>query len=510
MRRGMSAVAQVAVVAIACATSAGGGATPSAMSVRMFRSAAIASPISISSGPDRALWFTNERARSLGRITLKGSVTARTLSAGAAPGAITAGRDGALWFVDGSARIARMSSAGRLTVFRAPNAVGIASGNDGALWFTTGGESVGRMTRSGKVELFTDSLKLRGTYGLARGPDGAMWVTNYLGGSVARIDERGAVSSFTAPCVRYPAGITAGPDGALWVADDSGSFARVTTSGRVTCFGDTTVAGHPDAIVAGRDGALWAADRGGSIVRVTTQGVVTRTGAGGMCFPDGIAAGPDGTLWFTDYSADAVGRVAGSGRPTKPPSGRANPRVTFISDSVGAAIAFDTGAKSILADGVDLFLEPAAARTLGPGPLDDVGPPTVLELAGRLGRGLGHTVVVQIGDNDYPSTYAANIEAALTAFRASGVEHVLWLTLHVAPDHTSYMTMNDEIRDAAVRHPELTVLDWNRYASRDPEWFQPDGIHLTGNGPRALARFIHAGLVRLGIPAKSPVGCRQP
>ena len=497
----------VLVVLVFCAGSIGRGATHAGISIRMFRAGTNAGPVAITSGPDGAVWFTNERARSVGRITSSGSISARAASGvSASPGAITAGRDGALWFVDGGNKIARLSPRGALTEFPVPSAFDIAAGPDGALWFTSGGEWVGRMTTSGKTSLFVDHSRFRGTYGIARGRDGAMWFTNYLGSSIARVDETGSVTTFSAPCVRYPTGITAGPDGALWFADDSGRIGRITTAGRVTCFGDSAHVGHPDAIVAA-DGALWAADRGGSIVRVTTNGGTARDAAKGMCLPDAIAAGPNGTVWFADYGANAVGRIARTASPTKPVRLPSRPRVTFVSDSIGAAIAFDTGAKSILASGVDLFLDPAAARTLGPWPLDGEGPQSVLELVAQLGRNLGRTVVVEIGNNDFASTYAANMEAALTELRSAGVKRVLWLTLHVTPNHTSLATMNDAIAIAAVRHPELTVLDWNGYAAAHPGWFQPDGLHLTGDGPRALARFIHAGLVKLGIPLGNPVRC---
>src|SRR5881398_633496 len=71
------------------------------------------------------------------------------------------------------------------------------------------------------------------------------------------------------------------------------------------------------------------------------------------------------------------------------------PRVTLISDSVAAAIAFDAGAKAILAHGVDLFLEPGQARRLGGAtPEGGIAPPTVVELVPSLGRRLGPTVIV--------------------------------------------------------------------------------------------------------------------
>jgi hypothetical protein len=178
------------------------------------------------------------------------------------------------------------------------------------------------------------------------------------------------------------------------------------------------------------------------------------------------------------------------------------PRVTLISDSVAGAIAFDTGAKAILADRVDLFLEPGEARRLGGvNPADGIAPPTALELIGTLGRRLGPTVILCIGYNDISSQYAANAEAALEALRRAGVTHVLWVTLHESPFHLGDVTMNAAIEAAAARHPEVTVVDWNAYARGHPEWFSADDVHLTGDGPRALARLLHASLVTLRVVA---------
>ena len=243
-------------------------------------------------------------------------------------------RDGAPLLTRGGSGLGRMISKSALSALSIANAVEIAAGPGNTLWFTTGGETVGRITTTGTVALFSKPQQLRGTNGITRGPDGAMWFTNYLASSIGRIDATGAIVTFTAPCVRYPMGITAGADGALWFADDSGSIGRITIDGKIRCYGDFARVGHPGAIIAGGDGALWAADRGGSIVRVTTRGAVTRYTTAGMRFPDRIAAGPNRAVWFTDYLADAVGRIGGSGRPTKPSNPRPLPRVTLLSDSM--------------------------------------------------------------------------------------------------------------------------------------------------------------------------------
>jgi hypothetical protein len=198
--------------------------------------------------------------------------------------------------------------------------------------------------------------------------------------------------------------------------------------------------------------------------------------------------------------------AAPASSPTAAPvviaASKPRPRVTLISDSVAGAIAFDTGAKAILAEGVDLFLEPGEARRLGgETPPGGIAPPTVLELIAMLGPRLGPTVIISTGYNDVPSQYAVNLELALTALHGAGVEHVLWTTLHVSAAHTSYARINDAIEAAAAHHPEITVVDWNAYASGHPEWFQPDDVHVEGDGPRAMAREFRASLLKLRIPA---------
>jgi lysophospholipase L1-like esterase len=121
-----------------------------------------------------------------------------------------------------------------------------------------------------------------------------------------------------------------------------------------------------------------------------------------------------------------------------------------------------------------------------------------------LGHRLGATVIMSVGYNDFSDQYAANMEAALAELSSAGVKHVLWATLHFSPAHLGYQTMNDAIAAAATHHPELAIVDWNAYASGHPEWFQSDQVHLTSDGPRALARLFHSSLVKLGIPARRP------
>lgn len=176
------------------------------------------------------------------------------------------------------------------------------------------------------------------------------------------------------------------------------------------------------------------------------------------------------------------------------------PKVTMIGDSVSGAIAYEKAAIATLRRGADVDLQFAPCRRVGQAscPYKDTTAPTVLELLGTLGPKLaGGTVIVAVGYNDYEQAYAGNIEDALTAMHNLGVKRVVWVTLRA--ERQSYLAMNDMIRAAAARHPELTVADWNLYSRSHPDWFQPDGLHLGWQGARAMATLLRTTLMELGI-----------
>ena len=185
-------------------------------------------------------------------------------------------------------------------------------------------------------------------------------------------------------------------------------------------------------------------------------------------------------------------------------------RVTVFGDSAATAMAYDPDAKRTLGRGIDLRLEVAACRRVGDAscPYDGVRPPNVIERATQLGRELGPVVVVIVGYNDYEANYADNIEQALAVFRSAGVDRVLWATLREG--RQSYANMNDMIRAAARKHPEMTVLDWNALARSNPDWLQPDGIHLTAAGAEGMATLVNDALVDLRIaPKPAPPTARR-
>lgn len=485
------------------------GASGAPLALQTIRDARVGAPQAILAAQDGSVWFTNGATGTVAHLTQRARLTTLPSTEPTQAGALALAPDGSLWFANGYGSVMRRSPGGVLTSYSVATSVpvgGLAVAKDGTAWFTTGSETIGEIALDGTVSYFNDPESMRGTQGIVAGPDGAMWFTNYLGSSIGRITADGAVTTYTDPRVRYPAGITVGRDGALWFTDDSGAVGRITTGGTIRVFGSAGTVGHPDAITVGPDGALWVTGRSGYVARVTTAGAVTTYAVPQAGFATGIASA-GGYLWLTNYTGNAIVRLAiVRSAKKKTPLVRVSrttqsklPRVTLISDSVAGAVWFDQGARSLVAKGIDLFLEPGQGRMLGSTD-PNAQPEPALELIPQLGHRIGPTAVMFIGDNDYYSTDAQNVVRADAELRAAGVTRIVWVTLHVSPDHTSYTFMNDAIAAAVAGDPaHVSVADWNAYSAAHPEWFQADGVHLTGSGPRALAQFLHGALVQLGV-----------
>jgi hypothetical protein len=193
----------------------------------------------------------------------------------------------------------------------------------------------------------------------------------------------------------------------------------------------------------------------------------------------------------------ASAAVAGKRRPQQ--------RVTIFSDSVGAALNWDSTAKRIVEHGNRVLFE------LHPcGRLVQVGclsppPPSVLGTVRALGRRIGPTVIVFVGYNDSPLIYRNGLPVVLKAMRRRGVKHILWLTLRAVSKQ--YVDINQAIYAAQQKwRPLMTVLDWNHYSSSRTSWYESDGIHLSGAGAIGFATYLHRSLKQLGLTGPLPAG----
>src|SRR3954470_9973959 len=76
----------------------------------------------VTTGPDGNVWFTEQSANRIGRISPAGTVTEFVVpTASSTPQFITTGPDGALWFTELSAnKIGRITTSGAITEFVVP------------------------------------------------------------------------------------------------------------------------------------------------------------------------------------------------------------------------------------------------------------------------------------------------------------------------------------------------------------------------------------------------------
>jgi virginiamycin B lyase len=280
-------------------------------------------PIRITTGPDGNLWFTENNASKIGRITPAGVVTEFTIpTASANPYGIALGADSNLWFTEQAlpGKIGRITPAGTFTEFPTPDPTalsqGITPGPDGNLWFVEGNSKIGKSTTAGVIT--ESAFGASGLPSITAGPDGALWYTEQGTSRIGRITTGGSISHF--PLLSggtEPKDITTGPDGNLWFTELSagaGAIARMTTAGVVTEFLTPTIGSVPYGITVGPDGNLWFTESGASkIGRITTSGAITEfpTKTSGAQ-PFGIVTGPDGALWFTEFGVNKIGRITTS------------------------------------------------------------------------------------------------------------------------------------------------------------------------------------------------------
>ena len=294
-------------------------------------------PSGITAGPDGNLWFTEQQAGKIGRLTPAGVITEFTMPApDGGPRAIAAGSDGNLWFTEYKAnQIGRISPAGAVAEFPIPTAGShpdaITAGADGNLWFTEiSSHKIARITAAGVVTEFAVPQATSGLGGIAAGPDGNIWFTYSVHvqnltfhAFVGRMTTAGAITGTfsigTGP-VLFGRSIATGPDGNLWFSKSTGNqLGRITTAGVITEF--SAANSNSAHLCAGPDGNVWFTESlSDRIGQITPGGVVSDfpiPTAGSV--PAGIVAGSDGNLWFTESARNKIGQITTAGDATEFP-----------------------------------------------------------------------------------------------------------------------------------------------------------------------------------------------
>ncbi len=343
-------------------------------------------------GPDGNEWFTDPTDNAIGKVTPAGQVTMFPLPtavvadvagsdnptpSGPAPADIVVGPDHNLWFTEnGADGIGRITPDGVITEFHTPtansNPLGLAVGADGNLWFAESGNSaIGRVTPDGVITEFPAAgLDVSYLDGIAQGADGNVWFIAYdsnSNGTLASITPDGKVTTY--PLGDDPTALAAGPDGNLWVGTDSGNIDRVATDGTVTSFALADGAGIT-TITAGTDGNLWFTLNGSDqFGKISTAGVSSEfnlpaagaDAANGTISMSDIAQSSDGSIWFVDGvnpqvgTFDATSALLASGQDATVTAGAnvTTPIGSFV-DFAGAGTASDYTATLTLDSGATL------------------------------------------------------------------------------------------------------------------------------------------------------------
>lgn len=190
----------------------------------------------------------------------------------------------------------------------------------------------------------------------------------------------------------------------------------------------------------------------------------------------------------------AASSTAAGGAPTVKPKPK-TVRVTFIGDSVSAAIDEVAVARRQLSRGLRMKLDLRVCRRLASQgcPYDGSTPPSALASVIADGRGVGDVLVVDVGYNEGASGYRSGMDRIIrTAFR-NGVKGIVWVLLRQT--RNVYYDTNIVIQSEARRWKRVLVADWNTYSAGQP-WFDSDGLHLNAQGAQGLAELVRPYVLR--------------
>jgi virginiamycin B lyase len=275
----------------------------------------------IVTAPDGTMWFTEEDANKVGRITPDGQITEFAFPA-EFPGTTTlkdldVAPDGTIWVVyESGERVRHMNpdgsviADGQLDSSGYPYGEEVRVGPDGTAWITMSYDE-DYVVRVVGTTIFSDPNAPGCEDSLGEAADGSMWCRQGDGLIHINGTASGGVRYPAGRYAAYPYAIAAGPVGSIW-------FGRYFSGTMFTSPDDGEV-GYLDAATS----------------RVTAYDTGSRTA------PADLVQGPDGNMWFTSIGAAAgIGHVSAKGSGALAAIGGYEPAsLTFAKD--GAIFATD-------------------------------------------------------------------------------------------------------------------------------------------------------------------------
>jgi RHS repeat-associated protein len=278
-----------------------------------FVPTASSSPQSVTAGPDGIVWFVENAAAKLAKVTPSGSFTEYTIGGvGSTPVSVVAGPDGKMWVADsGGKQIVAVTTSGSTTSYSTNLNTPIAITSDGSnLWYdSTGSFALVELDTTGT--LVGQWTGLGSTGPLVYGPDGDLWIA--AGTAIKRFDP----GSGTVVATYLPSGaanaLCVGPDNNIWFTESgTNKIGQLTLGGVLTEFSLSTPGTNPSGVCAGPDGALYFTEANLSqLARITTSGTITEYSGLSSHQPVDICLGGDGLVWFDEPANNKIGKFGG-------------------------------------------------------------------------------------------------------------------------------------------------------------------------------------------------------
>ncbi|MDP2290552.1 MAG: hypothetical protein Q8M22_05145 [Actinomycetota bacterium] len=206
----------------------------------------------------------------------------------------------------------------------------------------------------------------------------------------------------------------------------------------------------------------------------------------------------------------SIGLPAAHAAPPQPEAAAAN-RVFMVSDSVGLGAkgamprAFPAGWEVTVTGKPALFVENMVSQYVQYQPLSAFGDNAIVA-----------------GGYNYPywdpGRFDRSIDLMVDTLLAKGVKRVFWVTVReVSPAfysgwnglssnykllYSTYPQLNNQLRNATLRHPELSLIDGASMADRTGITY--DAIHLNNEGAAAYSALAASTVTR--APTREPAG----
>ena len=274
-----------------------------------------AGPYSIVAGTDGNLWFTQNNANSIARLTPDGCLSEFVIPSIDCGASIIAAVDNGAWFTEYNAdKIAFIDFKGSITEYCLAgkfSPYGITVDNEEAIWFTCmASNQIGRKTSKGITYFNLPTPKSYPSF-IAFGHDGGLWFTQNQGNRIGRISKEGVVTEFSLPNPdSAPVGIVAGKE-ALWFTEIEGNrIGRIAYDGSLAEFELPTASAKPHAITVSDEGLVAFSEWGvGKIGFITKGGLLLEQEIPATASePHGLVFDRHGELWVA-FESGAIGRL---------------------------------------------------------------------------------------------------------------------------------------------------------------------------------------------------------